>query len=898
MSSPSTPRRRLVAPEVIQTSAMDCGPAALKCLLEGFGTSVSYGRLREACQTDVDGTSIDTLEEVARQLGLDAEQVMLPVDHLLLPEGEALPALLVVRLPNGYTHFVVVWAVQGGLVQVMDPAAGRHWMTPRRLLDETYAHTMPVPASAWREWAGSEEFSRALTARLRELGVDAARAGRWLEEALADPGWRPAAALDAATRMVAALVRSGGVDKGRSAAGLIEALAARARSAEDDAEELIPEPYWMVRSFPPDEEGERLRLSGAVLVRVRGLLGGAEARERPLSPELTAALEEPPARPGRALWNLLEGEGGGPMLAAVGAGVVLAALGLMAQALVFRGLVDLSRILGSGRERLVAMGVAVALTLALLLVELPVASALRRLGRGLEVRLRMAFLEALPRLNDRYFSSRPTSDMAHRGHEAHVLRQMPEIAGRAARAGFELFATVGGLVWLAPAHGWLAVLAGLSCVGVPLVAQPVLGQWDLRVRTHSGGLSRFYLDSLLGLMAIRTHGAERAIRREHESLLVEWARAASGFVSLSVRVEAAQAVLGFGLAAALIWSQLSQAGPSGGLLLLAYWALNLPVLGQEVALVAREYPTLRNITLRLLEPLGAKDVDAAEPPAAPPPSGAEPVSTGVAVSMKDVSVLATGHTLLSGLDLEIPAGSHVAIVGPSGAGKSSFAGLLLGWHRAASGEVRVDGRLLDRDTLAGLLPHVAWVDPTAHLWNRTLLSNLQYGAPDAEGARVGEVLHQAELISLLEHLPDGLQTELGEGGALVSGGEGQRVRLGRAMLRRQARLVILDEPFRGLDRERRHALLRKARALWQGATLLCITHDVKETLAFERVLVLEGGRVVEDGVPSELEAREGSRYRALGEAEVLARDTLWGAAGWRRLRIEEGSVRVDAEGEP
>src|SRR5258705_5087500 len=101
------PRRHFFAPEVIQTSAMDCGPAALKCLLEGFGVGVSYGRLREACQTAVDGTSIDTLETVARTLGLDAEQIMMPVDHLLLPESEALPAIVVVVHPTGLTHFVV-----------------------------------------------------------------------------------------------------------------------------------------------------------------------------------------------------------------------------------------------------------------------------------------------------------------------------------------------------------------------------------------------------------------------------------------------------------------------------------------------------------------------------------------------------------------------------------------------------------------------------------------------------------------------------------------------------------------------------------------------------------------------------------------------------------------------
>ena len=90
--------RLLLAAEVVQTSAMDCGPAALKCLLEGFGIRVSYGRLREACQTDVDGTSIDTIEEAAVQLGLEAEQVMVPVDHLFLPAARALPALVVVRL--------------------------------------------------------------------------------------------------------------------------------------------------------------------------------------------------------------------------------------------------------------------------------------------------------------------------------------------------------------------------------------------------------------------------------------------------------------------------------------------------------------------------------------------------------------------------------------------------------------------------------------------------------------------------------------------------------------------------------------------------------------------------------------------------------------------------------
>src|SRR5438034_7375089 len=97
--------RRFFVPEVVQTSAMDCGPAALKALFGGFGLYLSYGRLREACQTDVDGTSIDTLETVAQQLGMDAAQMLTPADLLLLPQSGCLPAIVAVRLPAGGTHF-------------------------------------------------------------------------------------------------------------------------------------------------------------------------------------------------------------------------------------------------------------------------------------------------------------------------------------------------------------------------------------------------------------------------------------------------------------------------------------------------------------------------------------------------------------------------------------------------------------------------------------------------------------------------------------------------------------------------------------------------------------------------------------------------------------------------
>jgi ATP-binding cassette subfamily B protein len=305
---------------VVQTSAMDCGPAALTCLLEGFGISVSYGRLREACQTDVDGTSIDMLEEVAAQLGLEAEQVMLPVDHVLLPEAQALPAVSVVRLPSGVTHFVVVWRRHGRVVQLMDPAVGRRWPTCQRFLHELYVHTMPFPAAAWRAWAGSEECLGALRRRLVQVGLSA-RAMTWLvEAALLDPHWRSLAALDASTRMVAAIVRGGGLRRGRQAARVLERCFKHARNEPAGEDESIPADYWMVRPAPsgPSDEPQVL-LRGAVLVRVHGrrqtepaMAGGVSENlggPAPLSPELAAALEEPPSRPGRDLLRLLRADG-------------------------------------------------------------------------------------------------------------------------------------------------------------------------------------------------------------------------------------------------------------------------------------------------------------------------------------------------------------------------------------------------------------------------------------------------------------------------------------------------------------------------------------------------------------------------------------------------------------
>jgi ATP-binding cassette subfamily B protein len=872
MKTQTIKTRHWLVPEVVQTSAMDCGPASLKCLLEGYGVHASYGRLREACQTDVDGTSIDSVEEVAAQLGLDADQVMLPVDHLMLEEAGALPAIVVVRLPDGNTHFVVLWRRHGRFVQIMDPAVGRRWLTIKRFLSDVYVHSMSVRASHWREWVGMGSSVESLRGRMRHVGI---RNEKLLADALADPDWRPIATVDAALRMTEALVRSGGLRPGTQVERAVNRACQNAGS--------IPPHYWSVRA--DNEGGNQVRMRGAVLIHVRDL-----AAERASSPsaELSAARAEKPVRPGIELLRLLRADG---ILvpAILLAALAIATGGVVSEAVLLRGFFDLARELGLAGQRMAAVAALILFFLGMLVLELPVTATLLRYGRRLEIRLRQTFLEKIPRLGDRYFQSRLKSDMADRSHIIHKIRHLPELGSQLVRGVFELMLTAAAIAWIHPASAPLAIAAAGIGVAVPLIAQPAMRERDLRFRTHGGALSRFYLDGLLGLVPIRAHGAERAVRREHGRLLGEWARAGLSLQRAAVWVEAMQLTTGFGCAAWLLFNHLARRGEAGGALLLTYWALNLPVIGQQIAMAAQQYPAFRNVTLRLLEPLGA--LEDREGPAAPVTAiENRQVTGGVDITFENVSVVAAGHTILEDVTLSIPAGSHVAIVGPSGAGKSSLVGLLLGWHRPAKGRLLADGATAGE----GLRRTTAWVDSAVQLWNRSFYENLRYGAGEDWALEMSEVVDAAGLRSVLEKLPDGFETQLGEGGALISGGEGQRLRIGRAMVRAGVRLAILDEPFRGLDCEQGRDLLDAARRLWRGATLFYVTHDVASTRNFDRVLVIESGHVVEDGSPAHLAAQPCSRYRAILSEEVSARSALWSGGLWRHLRLENGKVNRKA----
>ncbi|CAM2010595.1 ATP-binding cassette domain-containing protein [Acanthopleuribacter pedis] len=875
-------KRRFLVPEIVQSSQMDCGPAALSAVLNGFGLDVGFGRMREACQTSVDGTSIDTLEEVAVALGLPAEQMMLPDDHLLLPDTDLLPALAVVSLPGGGHHFIVIWRRHGRWFQIMDPAHGRKWVSARQLKRQLYQHRHALSHADWFAWARtSKHFVFPLIQRLTALGFSKDAAQVQVVETLQNEDYRPLATLDAATRCVRAL-KSGGAVRAKSAAKRLISRLYERDLAGDSLGTCIPEAYWSVNTAPQDTH---LMMRGAVFISFQpGTLDEAENEPSETDTALRRAVGEKEPAVAGLLWQTIRADGWWAPLTILFL-ALLQAGGVLFETLLWRGLMEIGNGLPLPEQRLAGGMVLWLFAVTLLLLQIPQKVAQLRMGRNLETRLRAAFLAKIPRLGERYFHGRLTGDMAERNHMLHHIRGLPLMVTRLISAVCALVFTCGGAIWLAPHLAGPILLAGITAALLPLGIYPLLAERDMRVRAHEGALSRFYLDALKGAAPIRAHAAQGAVTREHERRLTAWVQAAYQLLTASTLTRL-QSLVGVALTFWIVSRQV-QIQQDGTLLLLIYWLLQIPDLGQQIAAAVSALPAYRSTTLRFMEPLAAPD-EHHQPTATEPH---QPTDTrGPALRFEAVAVTLGRQAVLSGVNLDIQPGEHLALVGPSGAGKSSLLGLLLGRYPVSEGAVWVDGTRLDNEGLPGLRRETAWIDPAVTLWNDTLLNNLTYGN-EPEPVPLEPVLEAAELMPILDKRNQGLQTQIGEAGTRLSGGEGQRVRLGRGLLRRNARLILLDEAFRGLDRATRAAKLRMVRAWWPQATLIYVSHDLDSTLSFDRVCVIEGGRLVQDGSPEQLRNQPGP-YQRLLRAEQELMDSLWADPDQRRLRLVNGKLEA------
>jgi len=233
---------------------------------------------------------------------------------------------------------------------------------------------------------------------------------------------------------------------------------------------------------------------------------------------------------------------------------------------------------------------------------------------------------------------------------------------------------------------------------------------------------------------------------------------------------------------------------------------------------------------------------AASPP--PGPGNLIPAATTApAIRFDGVSCReASGRGSLTGITLDLPAGSFTALTGASGSGKSTLARLLAGLLTPDGGRITVDGIDLGRIEAASWHSRMAWVSQKPVFFMGTVRDNLLLAAPDAHEAALWAALDAAGATPFLRQLPDGLDTPLGDRGAGLSGGELRRLAVARALVR-DAALVVLDEPTAGLDRETEQLVVQSIRRLAEGRTVLAISHREAVLAAADRVALLNEGRL-------------------------------------------------------
>jgi len=210
--------------------------------------------------------------------------------------------------------------------------------------------------------------------------------------------------------------------------------------------------------------------------------------------------------------------------------------------------------------------------------------------------------------------------------------------------------------------------------------------------------------------------------------------------------------------------------------------------------------------------------------------------------------------VLRDVSFSVGAGEHVAIVGPSGAGKSTLFDLLLRFYDPTAGAIRLDGIDIRDLSLSDLRARIALVPQMPVLFTGSIADNIAYACPDASESEVRRAADAAHVSAFAEDLPDGLMTEVGEGGALLSGGQCQRVAVARAMLKRPG-LLLLDEATSALDATSEFYVQQALAKLTESCTSMVIAHRLATVRDASRILLFESGELLDAGSHTELSRR-------------------------------------------
>jgi ATP-binding cassette subfamily B protein len=444
-----------------------------------------------------------------------------------------------------------------------------------------------------------------------------------------------------------------------------------------------------------------------------------------------------------------------------------------------------------------------------------------------------------------------------------VWRAMPPIVDFG--GAILIFATVDWRMTLALGAGVVLVTGGLILFGER--GRP----YHRAYADRAGGVAGELVDVIANMWAVKAFSARK---RERERLAGLFAVEAAAQRTSWMYTEKARVIHDLSL-----WVM-------AGLML--FWAVHLWSLGSitpgDVVLVSA-------LTFRILH--GSRDlalslVDVAQqfgfiedtlrviaqPQSVCDALGAPSASPrGGAIAFDRVSFAYGGRRdAVHGIHVDIRAGERVGIVGPSGAGKSTFVHLVQRLYDVEAGEIRIDGQPIAAVTQDSLRAALAVVPQEITLFHRTVRENIRFARPEATDEEVVEAARAANCDGFIRALPQGYDTPVGERGAKLSGGQRQRVGIARAFLK-DAPIIVFDEATSALDTESEMAIQRALVRLQRDRTVVAVAHRLSTLAAFDRILVMLNGRVVEDGTVAELR-RQGGLFERMWrlQAEGLSLD--------------------------
>ena len=415
---------------------------------------------------------------------------------------------------------------------------------------------------------------------------------------------------------------------------------------------------------------------------------------------------------------------------------------------------------------------------------------------------------------------------------------------------------VGAIFWTL--FGWELVAATAVTVVLYIWITRVITEWRTALRARMNELDGTALsravDSLLNYETVKYFGAEE---REEE----RYSKAAGAYAEAAIRSENSLGLLN--IVQALITNLLLGAAMA---FVVWKWAQGELTVGDLVAIqtyliqlfrpldmLGWVYRTIRQglVDMAAMFRLIDTEVEVEDRPGAPALSVRRPSVTFENV----VFGYEPERTILHGLSFEVEAGQNVAIVGPSGAGKSTIARLLFRFYDPQSGRILIDGQDIREVTQASVRAAIGIVPQDSVLFNETVGYNIAYGRPRSAGEathdQIVEAARGAAILPFIERLPQGFETEVGERGLKLSGGEKQRVAIARTLLKNPP-IVVLDEATSALDSRTEQDILGTLRRISRDRTTLSIAHRLSTIADADRILVLEDGRLAESGTHTDL----------------------------------------------